>query len=145
MSSACAQLASRFDLAALANVSAEAGEILVINVSDVIDAECADLASWGETSATGATASRSTWSRTAVSAFARCLWSAEASTATAEWWTITTTSAAEGRTIAAAAICWSVATAIISIELRTVAAALSFFRHCACTFSIDRAMGAVER
>ena len=133
MSGTGAQFASWFNLAALANVSAKSGEILVVNVTDVIDAECTDLASRRETPPTGTTASRSTWSRTTVSAFARCLWAAEASATTAE-----------GRTIATAAVRWALAAAIVSIELRAVATTLSFFTHCADTFSVERAWSAVK-
>lgn len=73
MSRAGAQLASRLDLAALANVAAKSGEILVINVTDVIGAVLAHLAATREaassaaTWATGATAS-ATWATAAFAA-----------------------------------------------------------------------------
>ena len=66
MSRAGAQLASGFDLATLANVAAKAGEILVINVTNVIGAVLANLAATREAAttaasrSTGATAS-ATW------------------------------------------------------------------------------------
>ena len=68
VSRAGSQLASWFDLAALTDVSAQAGEILVVNVSDVIGAVLANLAA----RATKAAASAATWSTratTALSAF----------------------------------------------------------------------------
>jgi hypothetical protein len=111
------ELASWFDLATFANMTAQPGQILVIDVPDVIDAKRADLAAWGETSATAAATSWPTWSRSPVSAFAGGLRTAEASA-----------TAAECRTISAAAIGRSFATTIISIESWAVSA-LSFFTH----------------
>lgn len=69
VSRAGSQLASWLDLAALTDVSAQAGEILVVNVSDVIGAVLANLASGAKTSASTATA----WSArtaTTLAAFA---------------------------------------------------------------------------
>lgn len=45
------KLAARLDLAALTNMPAEARNILVVDMLDVINAECANLAPWGVPSA----------------------------------------------------------------------------------------------
>ena len=72
MSRAGAQLASGFDLATLANVAAKAGEILVINVTNVIGAVLANLAATREAATTAAatwttgTAAGTTWASAAL-------------------------------------------------------------------------------
>lgn len=44
MPGTCAELASRFDLAALGDIAAQAGGILVVDFADLVDAEAADFA-----------------------------------------------------------------------------------------------------
>lgn len=66
MSCAGAELASRFDLAALADVAAETGKVLVVDVADVIRAVLADLAARAKAAATATTAG-SAWATRAGS------------------------------------------------------------------------------
>lgn len=77
-----AELASWLNLAALANVAAQPGDVLVIHVLDVICAELADLAPAAEASATAATAATSTATGSAalttIAAIALTLRAAEA-------------------------------------------------------------------
>ena len=61
MTGAGAKLAAWLDLATLTDVSAKAGEILVINVSDVIGAVLAHLAAGTAEAASTATAATATW------------------------------------------------------------------------------------
>jgi hypothetical protein len=66
-----AHLAARLDLAAFADVTPEPGQVLVVNVLDVVHGELGDLASRGVASAAGATARTTTWTaRPAAFAFA---------------------------------------------------------------------------
>lgn len=62
-----AQLAAGFDLAALANVSAKAGEILVIDVANVVCAVLADLAAAAKATTSAATATAGASGSTASS------------------------------------------------------------------------------
>jgi len=62
-----AEFASRFDLATFAYVAAKSRDVLVIDVADVVDAKGANLAAWGEASAsTAAAAARTTGAGTAA-------------------------------------------------------------------------------
>lgn len=71
-----AQLAARFDLAALTNVAAQAGEILVINVTDVIGAVLAHLAATREAATTtaAATAARAARAGATLGTTAKAAW-----------------------------------------------------------------------
>lgn len=74
MLGACAELASRLDLAAFPDVPAKPTKVLVVHVGDVIDAELADLATRREaaTATAGTTTAGSTtgptWATAAISA-----------------------------------------------------------------------------
>lgn len=79
MSCAGSKLASRLNLAALANVAAKPTEILVIDVADIVCAILANLAARAESATSAATATRS--ARTAgraTAAVSTALCSAEA-------------------------------------------------------------------
>ena len=68
MSRAGSQLASWLNLAALANVTTKSGEVLVINMSDVVGAILAHLAARTEASAAATATTRSTWTACASTA-----------------------------------------------------------------------------
>jgi hypothetical protein len=109
MPGTCAELPSRFDLAALADMAADAGEILVIDVADIVCAEHADLASRG-VATTAATASRTAGAGAAIAAFT---------------WTLGATEAAALGTFAIA---------LIPRLCGAMLIALSFFNHAVRTF-----------
>jgi hypothetical protein len=108
-----AELAAWFDLAAFANVTAEAGDILVIDVPDVVDAEGAHLAARREASTTPtATAGRTGASATTFAAITRGL------------------GAAEAGTLGPIAAITTAIPAVVAIVGVAALAALSFFSHC---------------
>lgn len=51
------ELPPRLDLAPFADVATQAGDVLVVNVADVVDAEGADLPAWGIPASTGTSSS----------------------------------------------------------------------------------------
>jgi hypothetical protein len=85
-----AHFASWLDLATLADVSSKSGEVLVVNVLDVVDRECGDFPARGVSTAGWATSAASAWSTAAVTgiAFATTaltLAAAEAGASAATW------------------------------------------------------------
>lgn len=72
MPGTCTELSPGFNFAALADVAAKPGDVLVVNMPDVVDAERADLPSGGVPAPTGASASGggTTWTAAVTIAIA---------------------------------------------------------------------------
>ena len=124
MPGAGAELAARFDLAPFANVPAEAPDILVIDVPDIVDAKGADLAAGGEASTTttaaaaGRTGACTATVSTAIAAITRSLGATKTGTL---------------RPVAAIAT----VPAIITVVGTAALAALSIFCHGVVTFCLN--------
>ena len=103
VSRAGAQLASGLNLATLADMAAKAGEILVINVTDVIGAVLAYLTATREAATTAATWASGTTAGAAWATAALTTWAAAALTAAIATWATAALATALGTAEAAGA------------------------------------------